>query len=154
MFAPEERAHITQDRSQSFSISCESHSQAGSHWRRRLLANYAIDEIYDWSEDHSDFDSQSVFAPRCIFQNQLTSVPGLRTSWALQVYLPLECSPTTPSMKSMIGQTASWLLRRGEWQKEKRKELHQRFLQRFPPPHKITQPSWPVPSNRKSRRRS
>ena len=65
-----------------------------------------------------------------------------------------DCSPTTPSMKSMIGQTASWLLRRGEWQKEKRKELHQRFLQRFPPPHKITQPSWPVPSNRKSRRRS
>ena len=69
MFAPEERAHITQDRSQSFSISCESHSQAGSHWRRRLLANYAVDEIYDWSEDRSDFDSQSVFAPRCIFQN-------------------------------------------------------------------------------------
>ena len=59
---------------------------------------------------------------------------------------PQGCSPTTPSMKSMIGQTASWLLRRGE--------LHQRFLQRFPPPHKITQPSWPVPSNRKSRRRS
>ena len=146
MFAPEERAHVTQDRSQSFSISCESHSQAGSHWRRRLLANYAVDEIYDWSENHSDFDSQSVFAPRCIFQNKLTSVPGLRTSWALQVYLPQECSPTTPSMKSMIGQTASWLLRRGE--------LHQRFLQRFPPPHKITQPSRPVPSNRKSRRRS
>ena len=71
---PKKFAHITEDRSQ-------------PSW----LGWLTLEEEIACQLDHSDFESQSVFAPRCIFpnlqtkfatslQNKLTSVPVLRGS--------------------------------------------------------------------------
>ena len=71
---PKKFAHITEDRSQ-------------PSW----LGWLTLEEEIAYQLDHSDCDSQSVFAPRCILpnlqnkfatnlQNKLTSVPGVRTS--------------------------------------------------------------------------